>query len=116
MFHGWKVVATAFLVAMFGWGFGFYGPPVFLHAVQRAHGWPLAVVSGAVTLHFLFGALVVANLPRLYRRLGVPAVTAAKPTAASATLPATLPIELPRARLGKKSGLAAPPVVREEAI
>ena len=76
-FYGWRVVAAAFVLAMFGWGFGFYGPPVFLHAVQRAHGWPLSVVSGAVTVHFLFGALVVANLPRLYRRLGVPAVTMA---------------------------------------
>ncbi|MEQ8817552.1 MAG: MFS transporter [Thalassobaculum sp.] len=76
-FYGWRVVSAAFVLAMFGWGFGFYGPPVFLHAVQRSHDWPLAVVSGAVTVHFLFGALVVANLPRLYRRLGVPAVTMA---------------------------------------
>lgn len=74
-FYGWRVVTAAFVLAMFGWGFGFYGPSVFLHAVVQAHGWPLAMVSGAVTLHFLFGALVVANLPRLYRRLGVPAVT-----------------------------------------
>jgi hypothetical protein len=41
------------------------------------HDWPLAVVAGSVTVHFLFGALVVANLPRLYRRFGVPAVTRA---------------------------------------
>jgi len=74
-FYGWRVVAAAFVLAMFGWGFGFYGPPVFLHAVQSAKGWPLAIVSGAVTVHFLFGALVVANLPRLYRRLGMPTVT-----------------------------------------
>lgn len=76
-FYGWRVVAATFVLAMFGWGIGFYGPPVFLHAVRQAHGWPLAVVSGAVTVHFLFGALVVANLPRLYRRFGVPAVTKA---------------------------------------
>ena len=74
-FFGWRVVWAAFVLAVFGWGVGFYGPPVFLHAVLERTGWPLALVSGAVTLHFLFGALVVANLPRLYRRLGVPAVT-----------------------------------------
>lgn len=76
-FYGWHVVAATFVLAMFGWGIGFYGPPLFMHAVLRTHGWPLAMVSGAVTVHFLFGALVVANLPRLYRRFGVPAVTKA---------------------------------------
>ncbi len=75
LFYGWRVVGAVFVLAIFGWGFGFYGPPIFLHAVQDARGWPLAVISGAVTVHFLFGAIVVANLPRLYRRFGIPAVT-----------------------------------------
>src|SRR5262245_34571710 len=74
-FYGWRVVAGAFVLAMFGWGLGFYGTPVYLHAVQEARGWPLALVSTAVTLHFLAGALVAANLPRLHRRFGLPAVT-----------------------------------------
>lgn len=74
-FYGWRVVAAAFLVAVFGWGVGFYGPPVYLEAVREARGWPVALVSGAVTLHFLAGVLVVANLPRLHRRFGLPAVT-----------------------------------------
>lgn len=74
-FFGWKVVGAAFVLAAFGWGVGFYGPPVFLHAVREARGWPLALVSAAVTVHFLAGAIVVANLPWLYRRLGVPTVT-----------------------------------------
>jgi hypothetical protein len=34
LFFGWRVVGAGFVVAMFGWGFGFYGPPVFLHAVE----------------------------------------------------------------------------------
>jgi hypothetical protein len=74
-FFGWHVVAATFLLAIFGWGVGFYGPPVFLYAVVARTGWPVAMVSAAVTLHFLFGAVVVANLPRLYRCLGVPVVT-----------------------------------------
>lgn len=74
-FFGWTVVRAAFVLALFGWGVGFYGPPVFLHAVQVRTGWPVAAVSAAVTLHFLVGAVVVANLPRLHRRFGVPAVT-----------------------------------------
>ena len=79
-FYGWRVVAVAFVLAAFGWGFGFYGPPIFLEAVQTATGWPLSFVSTAVTLHFLIGAVVVANLPRLHLRHGLPAVTGAGTT------------------------------------
>ncbi|QCS64791.1 MFS transporter [Achromobacter denitrificans] len=74
-FFGWTVLSATFVLAIFGWGVGFYGPPVFLHAVAQRTGWGVALISGAVTLHFLCGTLVVANLPRLYRRFGVPAVT-----------------------------------------
>ena len=74
-FFGWVVVWAAFVTAIFGWGVGFYGPPVFLKAVQDARGWSVSLVSAAVTLHFLVGAVVVASLPRLHRRFGLPAVT-----------------------------------------
>jgi hypothetical protein len=74
-FYGWRVVGAAFVLAVFGWGVGFYGPPVFLQAVREARGWPLLLVSSAVTTHFLVGAIVTANLPRLYRRFGVPSIT-----------------------------------------
>jgi MFS family permease len=75
-FHGWRVVAAAFVIAAFGWGVGFYGPPVYLEAVRTARGWPVALVSGAVTVHFLAGVVVVANLPALHRRFGLHRVTA----------------------------------------
>jgi hypothetical protein len=65
-FFGWRVMWAAFVVAIFGWGIGFYGPPVFLHAVQATHGWPIGIVSAAVTAHFLCGALAVANMPAVY--------------------------------------------------
>lgn len=76
-FYGKAVVRAAFVVALFGWGVGFYGPPVFLHAVLARTGWPLSLVSAAVTVHFLFGAGVVACLPRIHRRMGVPGATVA---------------------------------------
>ena len=76
-FFGWRVAWAAFVVAVFGWGIGFYGMPIYLHAVREARGWPVALVSSAVTAHFLWGAFVVANLPRLHRRFGLPAVTKA---------------------------------------
>jgi len=76
-FYGWRVVAGAFVVAVFGWGLGFYGPPVYLHAVREARGWSIALTSTAVTVHYLCGALVVANLPKFYRRFGLANVTRA---------------------------------------
>ncbi len=74
-FFGWRVVSTAFLVAVFGWGIGFYGPPVYLYAVQEARGWSVGLVSSAVTAHYLVGAIVVANLPALHRRFGLSSIT-----------------------------------------
>jgi hypothetical protein len=75
VFYGWRIVAAVFVLAAFGWGLGFYGPPIYLHFVREARGWSLPLVSTAMTAHFLIGAIVVANLPRLYQRYGVPAVT-----------------------------------------
>lgn len=74
-FFGPKVVAATFVMALFGWGIGFYGPPIFLYAVIQRTGWSLALCSAAVTLHFLAGTLVVVNLPALYKRLGLPRTT-----------------------------------------
>lgn len=74
-FFGKTVLACTFILAMIGWGVGFYGPPIYMQAVMDRTGWPVAQVSAAVTLHFLSGPLVIANLPRLYARFGVPAIT-----------------------------------------
>lgn len=76
-FYGTTVVRAAFVLAIFGWGVGFYSPAIFLHAVIARTGWALPLVSAAVTFHFLFGAGVVACLPRIHARLGVAATTAA---------------------------------------
>lgn len=74
-FFGWRVATAAFVVAVFGWGLGFYGPPIYLYAVQEARGWSLELVSTAVTAHYLIGAAIVANLAALHRRFGLSAVT-----------------------------------------
>lgn len=75
-FFGRKVVAAAFVTALFGWGIGFYGPPIFLYSVIQRTGWSVQLCSAAVTVHFLAGTLVVVNLPRLYKRFGIPRITA----------------------------------------
>lgn len=74
-FFGHRVLAATFVLAMFGWGVGFYGPPIFLHTVLQQRGWSVALGSAAVTLHFLSGTFVIANLPRLYRYLGIARLT-----------------------------------------
>jgi uncharacterized membrane protein len=76
-YYGWRVVAAAFALAAFGMGVGFHGPSIYLHALQERTDWPLALISTAVTVHFLVGAIVVASLPTLYRRFGIPATTKA---------------------------------------
>ncbi|WP_434652395.1 MFS transporter [Pseudomonas sp. R3-56] len=74
-FFGKTVLACTFVLAIIGWGIGFYGPPIYMQAVMDRTGWPIAQVSTAVTLHFLSGTIVIANLPRLYARFGIPAIT-----------------------------------------
>jgi hypothetical protein len=85
-FYGTIVVRAAFVLAIFGWGVGFYSPAIFLHAVLARTGWALPLVSAAVTFHFLFGAGVVACLPRIHARLGVAATTATGAAALAAGL------------------------------
>lgn len=73
-FFGWQVVWAAFALAAFAWGIGFYGPGVWLHALSAGRGWSVAAVSGAITLHFLASALLVARLPAVQARLGLVAM------------------------------------------
>jgi MFS family permease len=73
--HGSRVVWTAFVVAVFGFGVGFYGPGIYLVALHRSHGWPIATISLAITAHFLAGALLITVLPDVHRRFGARATT-----------------------------------------
>jgi MFS family permease len=69
-YEGWRIVAVCFLVATFGWAFGFYGQSVYLAELHRQHGWPAALVSGATTFFYLFGALVVVFVSEAVRKFG----------------------------------------------
>src|SRR5262245_32130450 len=85
-FFGWRVVYASFVLAFFGWGLGFFGPPVFLSVIREATGWSVALVSAAVSVHFLAGAIVGAFLPECHRRAGAAAVTKAGALAMAAGL------------------------------
>jgi len=74
-FFGWRVVWAAFVVAVFGWGVGFYGPSVFLQILHKTRGWPISLISGAMTCHFLLSATIVTRLPKIYQRFGLVSVT-----------------------------------------
>lgn len=74
-FFGWRVVGAAFVSAMFAWGISFYGPPIFLQVLHDGRGWAVDAIAGAISVHFLVGAVVVARLAGLYRRFGQVAVT-----------------------------------------
>jgi MFS family permease len=68
--HRWAVVGCAFLLAVWGWGLGFYALGVYLVALQQAHGWSASAVSGAITTYYLVGAGLIALLGRAIARFG----------------------------------------------
>ncbi|WP_108515852.1 MFS transporter [Bradyrhizobium algeriense] len=74
-FFGWSVAWSAFVIAVFAWGIGFYGPSVFLQSLHETRGWPISQISLAVTGHFLLSAIVIACLPEIHRRLGIAKTT-----------------------------------------
>ncbi|MBV9394935.1 MAG: MFS transporter [Methylobacteriaceae bacterium] len=69
-YRGWRVVIACFTVAMFAWGFGFYGHGVFLAELRTSRGWPAALISGATTLYYFVGALAVVYVSDAIRRFG----------------------------------------------
>jgi MFS family permease len=70
IFYGWYVVASAFFIAVCGWGFGFYGPGVYLSALHAQHGWPTALIASAVTLYYLCGATCIIFIGDAVDRFG----------------------------------------------
>jgi len=58
-YHGWLVVAAAFLVALYGFGLGFYGPGIYLVALNTLHGWPISELSSAITTYYVLGATLL---------------------------------------------------------
>ena len=68
-FYGWRVVGAAFVLAVSGWGTGFYGPPIFLRVIGETRGWPLAVVSTAVGLASRWGCPNTGVYPMSYAEI-----------------------------------------------
>src|SRR6476620_3975212 len=74
-FQGWSVVWVAFVIAVFGWGVGFYSPGVLLLTLHASKGWPVAMISSAITAHFLIGAGLIGDLPEAHKLIGLAQTT-----------------------------------------
>ncbi|HEX6210523.1 MAG TPA: MFS transporter [Methylomirabilota bacterium] len=72
--RGWSVVAACGLIAACSWGLGFYGLGVYLEALHRLHGWPTSLISGAITVYYLVGAVALLVVGGAIERRGPTAV------------------------------------------
>src|SRR5215469_4287716 len=68
--QGWPVIVACFCVAVFAWGFGFYGQAVFLAELHRLHGWPASIIGAATTSCYLAGAAAMLFVQRTLNRVG----------------------------------------------
>ena len=59
VYHGWWVVFCTFVIALYGWGLGFYGLSLYLVALTEIHGWSPATISAGITFYYIFGAFLV---------------------------------------------------------
>ena len=69
-YDGWRIVLVCFLLAIFGWGLGFYGQSVYVAELHRLRGWPTSLISSGTTFFYLFGAALVAFVAEAIRAFG----------------------------------------------
>lgn len=70
-YPGWRVTAVCLVMALFCWGFGFYGHGVYLAELSRLHGWPASLISSATSVYYLFSAFLVVFVSEALGRLGM---------------------------------------------
>src|SRR5215469_6690524 len=68
--RGWPVVLACFFTATFAWGFGFYGNSVYVAVLHDLRGWSLSLITGATTLYYLAGAVLLMHVHRAIKFLG----------------------------------------------
>ena len=70
-YAGWRVVAACFVMAVYAWGFCFYGHGFYLAEMKARFGWPASVIAGATTAFYLLSAVLSAFVGDVMQRLGV---------------------------------------------
>jgi MFS family permease len=68
------VVLACFCMAVFAWGFGFYGVSVYVAELHATRGWSASLISAATMLYYLGSALLLTRVPGWIDLLGPRAV------------------------------------------
>jgi MFS family permease len=66
----WPAVLACFGIAIFAWGFGFYGQSVYLAELHRTRGWSSALIGSAATTFYLVGAVLLTRVHAALDRFG----------------------------------------------
>ncbi len=70
LYHGWWVVFCSFVIALYGWGLGFYGLSLYLVALTDSQGWSPATVSTGITFYYVIGAFLVMQVGDAIQKRG----------------------------------------------
>ena len=76
-YPGWRVVAACFVMAVYAWGFCFYGHGFYLAELKARFGWPASLIAGATTAFYLVSAVLGAFVGDVMRRFGAQRVVLA---------------------------------------
>jgi MFS family permease len=57
VFYGWTIVMACLVIAVLAWGLGLFGASAYLHEINRTRGWSIGLISPAITVLFLIGAV-----------------------------------------------------------
>jgi MFS family permease len=74
VFYGWWIVAACFVIASIAWSLGLFGASVYLHAVSERRGWPIGLISTAITCFYLVSAFASPFVGTAMSELGPRAV------------------------------------------
>ena len=77
LYHGWWVVFCTFVIALYGWGLGFYGLSLYLVALTNSQGWSPAAISAGITFYYIAGAFLVMQVGDAIQKNGARAIVLA---------------------------------------
>jgi MFS family permease len=77
MFYGWWLVAAYLVVAAISWSLGTFGMGVYIHTLAIYRGFPIHLVSSAVTLSFMVNAATLTIIGTATARFGPRPIIAA---------------------------------------
>jgi MFS family permease len=74
LFYGWRIVGACFVIASIAWSLGLFGASVYLHAVSEMRGWPIGLISTAITCFYLVSAFSAPFVGTVINRFGPRAI------------------------------------------